>query len=82
MPLLRGRALAAGRVTMMQKPSDLEAMRAVRYMRHRETCPKCTSYGNNPCVTALRQYGLWAETWDREVWEPAEERRTVRRLKR
>jgi len=66
---------------MMQKPSDLEAMRAVRYMRHRETCPKCTSYGNIPCVVALRHYGLWSETWDKEVWTPMEKAREDSRRK-
>ena len=63
------------------KPSDLEAMRAVRYLRHHETCAVCTAYNRPFCLTAQRHYMLWAETWDKEVYTPRERAREDSRRK-
>lgn len=48
-------------------PSELEKMRAVRLMRHKENCRKCNAYGNTPCAVLLAHEERWARSYYREA---------------
>ena len=48
-----------------KKPSELEKERAVRYMRHQDTCHKCGI--NNDCLVACGHYQRWARSYYREA---------------
>lgn len=50
-----------------KKPSELEKERAVRYLRHRETCRKCFTAPGGKCDVALAHHMRWMMTYYKEA---------------
>ncbi len=50
-----------------KKPSELEKDRAVRYLRHKETCRKCFVAQEGECQVAMAHHTRWDRTYYREA---------------